>query len=163
VGSYLVGPGTGWRLTNDDWDELYFLLSDGREELNRTHFEVVDLHDKLRDDAHTEVWLARGSDGRVDGFVALHLGRKASDRHTASLRIHLAADARGNGLGSKLMKVALKWADENGITRITATPYLSSRVSFFNQHGFDMEGIARNAARLQGGEYVDVIQLARVR
>jgi L-amino acid N-acyltransferase YncA len=166
VGSYLVGSGTGFRLTNDDWNDLYILLSNEREALNRTPSEVAQLHDTLEGDLYTEVWVARNPEGGMTGFVALHLGRKVSDRHTASLRIHVAEEARGAGLGSKLLKTALKWADANGITRITATPYVQDdfqrKLGFFTQHGFASEGYMRGAVKV-AGQLVDVTQLARVR
>jgi len=134
--------------------------------LNRpTHRERVDLADTLTQDPFTEVWIAE-DDADAIGFVALHLGRKQSDRHTASLRILVDEGFEGQGVGTRLIETALKWADENGITRISATPYVQDdfqrKLGFFTQHGFASEGYLRGAVKVDG-QLVDVTQLARVR
>lgn len=163
MGPDLVGPGTAWQLTNDDWFGVFDLIRREHEDLNRTPAEAHELGDRLINDMNTEVWAKRNAAGDVIGFAALHLGTKQSDRHTASLRIHMAEDSRGKGLGGSLVQAALRWADANDITRITATPYLdgSDKLGFFLRHGFRPEGIAIGAARV-GEKLVDVSLLARV-
>jgi GNAT superfamily N-acetyltransferase len=163
VGPDLVGPGLSHQLTNDDWFGLRELIFRDHEELNRTREEADMLFEWLIGDSYTEVWVLRDADGDVGGFAALHLGQKMSDRHTASLRIHLSEELRGKNLGARLISGPLKWAEENGITRITATPYLdgSDKLGFFLRHGFKPEGIAIGAAKV-GEKLVDVSLLARV-
>lgn len=145
-----------------DWAELHALLRAHATELNRTPREVLALSRDL-EGSDAEVWIAYTPRNGVVGFVALHLGRKKSDRHTASLRILLAQEARDSGIGGRLILRALDWADDNGIRRVTASPYLKQgqHSSIFERYGFVKEGVMRAAAR-KSDELLDVALLARV-
>jgi len=101
MGLDVVGPGTGLLPTSDDMNELFFMLQTEREALNRTEAETTELFHLLDSDAYTELWVARDHAGVACGFAALHLGRKQSDQHTASLRLLVAKDMRGAGLGRR--------------------------------------------------------------
>lgn len=163
----------------DDWDELAILIQAYRSVLNRTSREAWSLASDIQGDAHTEVWIADTGTNGVIGFVALHLGRKQSDKHTASVRILVGEEARGQGVATRLLSSALAWADANNVSRVTASPYVRMRpildgssygydeetagkVRLFVHYGFQEEGVMRAAAR-QGDEMWDVALLARVR
>lgn len=149
-------------LFQEDWRELEALIYAHPDELNRTPHELVKLATDVLDSPFIESWIAYTPRNGVVGFVALDLGRKKSDRHTASLRILLAPEGRGKGIGGMLISRALDWADENQIRRVTATPYMrGGRLGFFVRHGFTREGVLRSAAKVDG-KLVDVALLARV-
>jgi RimJ/RimL family protein N-acetyltransferase len=153
-------------VTDSDQRELDEFVWSLRGELNRTLDEAIDLAEQLYDDKHTQTWIAREKrEGLLVGFVALHSGRKASDRHTASLRILIDRGFRDEGIGQRLIEVVPAWAARAGITRITATPYLKGGLglysSIFERNGFVKEGIMRGAVK-EGETLRDVALLARV-
>lgn len=110
----------------------------------------------------------RPADVQVLGFAALHPhGSSRASEHVASLRLQVGAQARGLGLGTRLMERILEQAETLGIRRIVATPYLPEpeawgKVEFFRRFGFKVEGVAREGARLLDGSYTDVALMARV-
>lgn len=172
MGSYVVlnfgtpyGGQSAPDLTNDDWFDLDRFVYSHAADLNRTPVDADELYIRLRNDPHTEVWIERDPEtGGIAGFVALHIGAKQPYKHTASLRIFLAPEARGRGFGSKLVERALAWARANGIKRVTATPCLDGneeKLGFFLKHGFEIEGRAKAAVR-QNGRLLDMALLARI-
>lgn len=161
-----------WLFTTEDKRAIEEFVWLAREELNRTQMEAGDLGTDLATDygngSWTHTWIARGDEGGgIIGFVALHQGRKRSDRHTASLRIHIDQQHRGHGVGRDLLATALAWADKSGITRVTATPYVTpaglARDLFFARHGFQHEGVMRGAVKINDTDLVNMTLLARVR
>lgn len=173
MGSHVVvrplsTPPVGWELGS-----LERLLADEAVDLNRSYDDAMELSIELQLD--TDLTLVAVDGRRVVGFVALRTSDRPSSSHVAQLRIHVARDYRSNGVGHKLLRRALLWADRNGgIERIVATPYLAaqqfwpiipeaaSKVAFFRRHGFHWEGLQRRGARLLDGTYTDVGLLARV-
>lgn len=169
----------GYRFGSDDWEQLDELIEAEAGDLNRDEWDALELSRKLQELADpnslgrrtSNLLLAYDGD-RLAGFVALR--RHYGDRHDhiADLRLHVRREYRSNGVGAKLLRRALWWADRNNITRVVATPYLdpnrpplawvSKPVDFFEQHGFDLEGVQYKAARLLDGTYTDVALMARV-
>lgn len=134
-----------------------------------------------------DLFLVAHQGGALVGFLILTTGRKHSDEHTAQLRIYLSADARGGGIGSALMEEALRWADQRGVERIIATPYVGYEVvhgevgdfyfeeetqlldslsrrklAFFERFDFRLEGFMTRAAKLRDGGLTDVAMMGRV-
>lgn len=176
-----MGSDVSVREYDDEWKALDEFLIDEHAALNRDEFDVLTLGTQIKHSTFFHIAM-EGEDEptRIVGIVSLERGRRESDKHTASLRIHLRPEHRGRGTGSRLLAQALDWADAHGIERITATPYITRRnhvdrphwvfdgdsgrkVQFFAQHGFRTEGTMRKAARLLSGEYTDVLLMARVR
>jgi GNAT superfamily N-acetyltransferase len=103
----------------------------------------------------------------IVGFAHFQCGTFAAS-HAATIRIHVTDTYRYTGVGSKLLRRTLLWADRNGVERIAATPYVipefepSPKTDFFRKHGFVLEGYAKKFARRADGSFADAALMARV-
>ena len=54
------------------------------------------------------------------------------------VKLYLAKEARGTGLGKQLMEISLSWAKENGYTQVylESMPELAKAVSIYEKVGF---------------------------
>jgi putative acetyltransferase len=54
------------------------------------------------------------------------------------VKLYLAKEARGTGLGKHLMEISLSWAKENGYTQVylESMPELAKAVSIYEKVGF---------------------------
>jgi GNAT superfamily N-acetyltransferase len=109
------------------------------------------------------------------GFASLKRGSGPAE-HAGTVRVHVTEKQRAGGVGSQLLTALLEWADEKGLERVVATPYVKDwsiegtsctlaqrKVAFFEKHGFTVEGRATRFARLLDGSFTDAALMARVR
>jgi len=84
--------------------------------------------------------------------------------HTAVLGMSVRAESRGQGVGSALMRAALAWAADNGLTRVELQVFADNAraIALYEKHGFRHEGRRRNAVFLDGA-YLDDLIMAWVR
>lgn len=108
------------------------------------------LKDNVRDPLVVERWTANLNyekilplvaycDDRIVGDCTLHIGRK-SRRHIGEVRIFLAPDYRGVGLGSKMIKEMEEVARKLGLMFLVAEVILDhvGLVKAFRRLGFDL-------------------------
>lgn len=72
--------------------------------------------------------------------------------HTGSLGVGVLKGFRGQGIGKALMTAALNEARKKGLTRIelTVREHNLPAISLYRQLGFEVEGIHKNAVRIDG-------------
>lgn len=101
----------------------------------------------------------------IVGFAAITTGSGPCS-HCGRLRIHVSEAWRGGNVGGALMENALTWAENEGLSRIEATPYICDDIRrkqrFFERYGFVVEGWKRKAAQLPDGTLTDVLMMALV-
>lgn len=75
---------------------------------------------------------------QVIGWCRLFPAASSADGPTADLGIGVAAPDRGRGVGSALLRAALRWARSQGLSAITLTthPDNEGAIRFFRRHGF---------------------------
>ncbi len=81
--------------------------------------------------------------------------------HVASLSIAVAADARGRGIGRRLMERAIAWSKRVGIEKLVLSVYPNNEaaISLYRSFGFIDEGrLARHSRKSYG--YEDEILMA---
>lgn len=169
--SAIVRP---YRLDDYDWEGVQDFLLDEADALNRDRAEI-DADLLLNQLERADIFLIAKDEGRIVGIASIRRGATVRDHHVGMLRLHVREANRSNGVGAKLLRRVLWWADRNGITRVVAMPYIDSgplgrvmhelkhgNIAFFERHGFKLEGVQRKAARLLDGTYTDVALMARV-
>lgn len=136
----------------------------------------------LRHPRVVEAWLGAIAEGWIDSLVAADadtgavLGTAALVRdplgwssHVGEVRLLVAADRRGAGLGRDLLEAVLAIAGERGLEKLTAsmTPDQTGAVALFEGLGFRGEALLRDHVRTPSGELHDLAVLsfdaARVR
>lgn len=120
----------------------------GRDDRRRAFVGAVD------DPERTSVVATR--DGSVVGTAGLvHDGIGHAD-----LGMFLAADARGQGLGSALLLEVVAWADAHPVVHkvtLQVWPHNDAALALYRRHGFRVEGRLRRHWRRRNGELWDAI------
>lgn len=85
-------------------------------------------------------------------------------RHAMSLGIAVCSAWQGRGVGGALMAALCDYADRwAGVLRMELTVFTDNApaIALYRRHGFVTEGVHR-AFALRGGQYVDVLSMARL-
>jgi ribosomal protein S18 acetylase RimI-like enzyme len=99
--------------------------------------------------------------GRLVGHVTVQRERHPVTHHVASLSIAVAADARGRGIGRRLMDEAIAWATRAGVEKLVLSvyPHNEAAIALYKRVGFVEEGrLARHSRKSYG--YEDEILMA---
>lgn len=101
-------------------------------------------------------------EGIIVGMCGINGNKKSRLRHCATLGITIISEYWGMGIGRKLMETGIKWAKENGITRVElkvdTTNYRA--LSLYLKLGFEVEGTLKNDKRLSDGSYRNAYTMA---
>jgi len=104
------------------------------------------------------------SEERVVGWCDIAPRDRPVYRHTGALGIGVIADFRRRGIGTDLMKTALDRAQQIGLTRIELTVRENNHpaINLYHKLGFTVEGVKRNAVRIDG-VYENLLVMAWLR
>ena len=82
------------------------------------------------------------ADRRVIGHLSISREEHPVNRHVASIGMMVAPDWRRRGVGSALMKEALRWAREMGVEKVALTVYPDNDAAraLYRSFGFVEEG-----------------------
>jgi len=77
-------------------------------------------------------------DGKVVGGCGIFPTDNLPDGTCELVKLYLAKEARGTGLGKQLMEISLSWAKENRYTQVylESMPELAKAVSIYEKVGF---------------------------
>ncbi len=156
--------------TLEDAEELH--------ELDESLAEEIDIHipmdsigtasDYVRSivrslsNSRTSLFLVAEVDGHIVGSLKCTGYRQRAFRHVATLDIAIQKEFRGMGIGTALMKDAVRWAKEKStIKRIELFVYASNDVAIklYQSVGFEVEGLRKNGL-CHRGRYVDYFMMA---
>lgn len=145
----------------------------------RTFTQSLPAHDLLflaRDIQHPKVisaWISSIADGEISSLIALDgekvVGTTAIVRdplgwsaHVAELRILIAEDMRGKGLGRILLQHCFTDAIDNGAEKLMArmTPDQRGAIALFEEMGFRGEAMLRDHVRDREGNIYDLAILS---
>jgi L-amino acid N-acyltransferase YncA len=138
----------------DDAEAITAIYNEGIED------RVATFETRLRDVAEVAGWLDEGRpllvaerDGRVVGFarVARYSARPVYDG-VGEHAVNVAREARGTGLGTRLLDELVGAAERAGIHKLTSRVFSDNAASraVHRAAGFEEVGIQRRHARLDG-------------
>jgi RimJ/RimL family protein N-acetyltransferase len=102
----------------------------------------------------------------MDGKVVANLGvcthQHPQMAHRASLGMAVLGPYRGQGIGSRLLDVAIDWGERQGLLRLELEVFSnnSGAVRLYDRKGFVVEGCRHGAVSVDG-EFVDLLLMAR--
>jgi ribosomal protein S18 acetylase RimI-like enzyme len=116
---------------------------------------------------HLEVgnlYLVAESEGKIIAvFVCIADHSFSITRHTAVLGMSVDRNYRNQGIGTRMMGEAIRWAQEKGIVRLELEVYAENApaIHLYEKYGFEVEGRKRMYAR-QRGRYYDSLIMSRL-
>lgn len=127
----------------------------------------------LRHPRVVEAWLGAIEEGWIDSLVAVDgeklVGTAALVRdplgwsaHVGEIRLLVASDKRGAGLGRDLLEAIYSIAMERGLAKLTAqmTPDQIGSVMLFESLGFRAEALLKDHVRNRAGDTYDLAILS---
>ena len=142
-------------------DSLLFLRSD------ITQPEVIDLWLRQIESGRTVTILAEASgvrpSGRVIGYCSLHRSDILWARHLGEIRLLVAPEYRGKGVGGLLIRQIFALAQDTDLLKLVANMMSSQRdaQSLFHHLGFIPEAMLHDWAIDRNGRTHDLIIMSR--
>jgi len=135
--------------------------------------DMLFLSRDLRHPRVIETWIAQIDDGTIDSLVAEDAGALVGTAalvrdpfgwspHVGEIRLLVAADRRGAGLGRDLLEALFAIAMQHGMTKLTArmTPDQTGAVTLFEGLGFRAEAMLHDHVRDPQGMLHDLAILS---
>jgi GNAT superfamily N-acetyltransferase len=106
--------------------------------------------------------IAAWRDNSIVGYATTARGNVRWSRHVADLRVVVAEDYRGLGLGRWLLELVFEMALEAGASKLVArmTPDQTGALSLFRHLGFEQEAVLRDHALDANGLTHDLMVLS---
>ncbi len=98
----------------------------------------------------------------VQDVVVGNLGIQVRHRQgPGSLRMLVARQHRGQGIGGRLLDESLRWARESGLHKVElgVWPHNTAAIALYRSRGFTVEGRLRRQFRRANGELWDVVTM----
>ena len=94
-----------------------------------------------------------------EGAIVGLLGIELTSYGVADFGMMVAADRRGQGIGSALMAAAIEWARTAGAHKLSLQvwPHNEAARALYRKFGFEEEGLLRRQYRRRNGELWDAI------
>lgn len=114
-------------------------------------------------DPQRNLFLVAAADNEIVGILAL-LDTPLCSGATGALAVglHLVRQWRGRGIGSAMLRYALRWAREHGYRRLEADIFTTNKrsVRLFSKAGFHEETCRRRAIQV-GAQQISEVVLAK--
>jgi putative acetyltransferase len=153
-------------LETRDFEQLYELYSERDAYFNTLQLPFQSIEhwqNKMTRDGHTSFVAVR--DGELLGQVSIDLMSNLRRRHVATLGMGVKSSARGQGVGTSLVRAAIAVCEDWGnISRIELEVFTDNApaIALYKKCGFTIEGTCRRYA-IRDGAFVDVHIMARVK
>ncbi|MYL72097.1 GNAT family N-acetyltransferase [Halobacillus litoralis] len=130
--------------------ETDFLLF-GNGERKATNEQVEKLIQKVEKEENSTILLS-DLHGGINGHVTVFGGGAPRSIHTASVITGVLKDFHGLGVAKELFHHLFEWAEHHGVTRLELTVMVHNEraVHFYEQMGFEKEGVKRQSLIVSG-------------
>jgi diaminopimelate decarboxylase len=104
-------------------------------------------------------FLVAAEGGRVVGWISLTRDAHPIVRHVATFGMAVAADRRGEGIGTALLLEGLGWARSAGVDKVELSVYPDNRtaLALYRRFGFVEEGRLRRHSRKSYGDEDEIL------
>jgi RimJ/RimL family protein N-acetyltransferase len=135
-----------------DDQALSFLRNDVRDSA------VID-HWVNHIDYHRVFPLVAEVEGRIVGDVTLHMRKVGWKRHLGNVRVVVAKDYQGRGLGTLLINEIVELAGEFGLEKLVAEIHLQALGAFtaFKKAGFSVKAVFEDLVKDPSGKSSDLV------
>lgn len=103
-------------------------------------------------------------DGNIVGFLSFQNGGRERTKHTGSFGITVMQQARGKGIGTKMLQQLLDWTTAHPtIEKICLEVFSQNKkaIELYEKLGFGHEGSLKRAIKYEDGTYDDLLLMAK--
>ena len=150
-------------LTAGDWDDVRRIYLEGIASGNATFETEPPAWEKWDRGHRSDASLVAREGGRVVGWAALsRVSERSVYEGVAEVSVYVASEARGRGVGRRLLDELVRASEEAGIWTLQAGifPENAASVALHERCGFRAVGIRQRLGRLHG-RWRDVALLER--
>jgi RimJ/RimL family protein N-acetyltransferase len=132
--------------------------------------ELSFLRNDVRDPAVIDHWVSHINyqrvfplvaevDGRIVGDATLHMRKVGWKRHLGNVRVVVAKDFQGRGLGTLLINEIVELAGEFGLEKLVAEIHLQALGAFtaFKKAGFSVKAVFEDLVKDPAGKSSDLV------
>jgi RimJ/RimL family protein N-acetyltransferase len=132
--------------------------------------ELLFLRSDVRDPAVIDHWvnhidyrrvfpLVAEAEGRIVGDITLHMRQTGWKRHLGNVRVVVAKDYQGRGLGTLLINEIVELAGEFGLEKLLAEIHFQAVGAFnaFKNAGFSVKAIFEDLVKDPAGKSSDLV------
>lgn len=103
------------------------------------------------------------SDGKIVGWCDIRRAARDAQAHCGTLGMGIIPDYRDRGLGRRLIAAVLDASRAVGLHRIELNAHADNlrAIALYEKVGFEHEGIARHAVKIDG-RYIDSVNMALI-
>lgn len=137
----------------------YLLESDG--EVNLTVEHQKEWIEKITRNPQNKLWVAV-NDGEIIGSMEIRRGEFIKNKHIGVVGLILLKRWRGRGLGSRLFKILVEWAEDDPCIEILELEVYGDNlreIALYRKFGFVKEGYSRKYLKMRDGTYEDKLTM----
>lgn len=133
----------------------------GEAYINEAGFKKL-IHEDT--DRPSNVFLVAEAGGRIAGFSRCEGNVLKRSAHKVEFGVCVLKEFWGFGIGKNLLNESIRWADKNGIKKMTLCVLETNEnaIKLYKAAGFEMEGLLRNDKLLSDGNYYNTIIMGRL-
>ena len=150
-------------MTEADWPAVATILGEGIATGHARFEDTVPTWDEFDSTYLSVCRLVARADAGVLGWVALGaISHRAVHAGVADVSIYIKASARGQGLGTTLLKAVIEQSEQAGIWTLQAGifPENAASLSLHRQCGFRVVGLRERLGQMHG-RWRDVVLMER--
>jgi L-amino acid N-acyltransferase YncA len=150
-------------LTPADWDDVRRIYAEGIATGNATLETETPSREKWDRGHRADARFVAREDGRIVGWAALSpVSERCVYEGVAEVSVYVAADARGRGVGRRLLDELIRSSEDAGVWTLQAGifPENAASIAVHEKCGFRVVGVREKLGRLRG-RWRDVVLLER--
>ena len=150
-------------LTSADWDDVRRIYAEGIATGNATLETEVPPWESWDRSHRSDSRLVARNGGRVVGWAALSpVSERCAYGGVAEVSVYVGADARGRGVGRRLLEELVRASEEAGVWTLQAGvfPENAASIALHERCGFRVIGVRQRLGQLRG-KWRDVTLLER--
>ncbi|MBW3111701.1 GNAT family N-acetyltransferase [Bacillus sp. MCCB 382] len=101
---------------------------------------------------------------RIAGFSRCEGTSLKRAAHKVEFGVCVLQEFWGYGIGKNLLKMSIRWADDNDIKKITLNVLETNKkaIMLYKNNGFEVEGVLKRDKLLSDGRYYDTVVMERL-
>jgi RimJ/RimL family protein N-acetyltransferase len=133
----------------------------GEALIDKEGFEKI-----IKDDTESgnNLFLVAEANGRIVGFSRCEGSNLRRTLHRVEFGVGVLKEFWGYGIGKNLLKESTRWADTNGVRKVSLSVLETNEkaINLYKENGFEIEGILKDDKLLLDGNYYNTILMGRI-